>query len=220
VPYYHGYFRSLYTIEGQFDEYENTTYNVMNGTSITFADAWFPFKIQNSDFYNLPITLLIIIPVLLFLHIAINYMLQYKLHTHNKERKIKIMFEGIYSLLCPPLYFDWEMLFRESLESLTINQCWTRSKFMVLVNIMMHFVQHIVLCIPMMLMKATIAEREAQLSGHFTLLNDELHSTHRVNILLTAGLVTSAVLPFAQGALAYLYFTVGHPWSRILNAHL
>jgi hypothetical protein len=213
---YHSYFGSLpvYSAASQ------KTYDIVNGTIQTFIDAWSPFSLRHSDFFHLPLTLLILFPVLLFLNITTTYMLQSMLHTQNKEIKIKRVFEALYSLLCPPLFFDWELLFRESNEALTITQCWTRSKFMVLANIMMHFVEHIVLCIPLMLMKSAIAKRESQLEDHFHPLGDELYSKYMVNILLTAGMLTSTVLPFFQCTLAYVYFRVGHPWSRILNAHL
>jgi hypothetical protein len=38
--------------------------------------------------------------------------------------------------------------------------------------------------------------------------------------LLLSGILISLLLPVAQILLWLLYFKVGHPWSRILNAHV
>jgi hypothetical protein len=84
----------------------------------------------------------------------------------------------------------------------------------------MHSIEHIVLCIPLMLLKRAIADRNEHLSYLFPPLNNELYSTFIVNLLLALGLIVSFVLPPIQYGLAHLYFVKGHPWSRLLNERL
>jgi inner membrane protein involved in colicin E2 resistance len=80
--------------------------------------------------------------------------------------------------------------------------------------------EHIVLCIPLMLLKRSIKERNNQLSDVLPPLNEELYSTFIVNLLLAIGITVTFVLPPIQYGLAHLYFVKGHPWSRLLNAKL
>jgi hypothetical protein len=82
------------------------------------------------------------------------------------------------------------------------------------------FLEHIVLCFPLILYKRALDERNKQLSDLFPPLNDELYSTYMVNLLLAVGLTVAFFLPPIQYGLARLYFVYGHPWSRILNVKL
>jgi hypothetical protein len=81
----------------------------------------------------------------------------------------------------------------------------------------MHCLDHIVLCIPLILLKSTIDARNEELAEIVPPMNDELYSTYIVNVLIGIGFAVALVLPPIQYGLAYLYFTKGQPWSRILN---
>jgi hypothetical protein len=85
---------------------------------------------------------------------------------------------------------------------------------------MIHFIEHVALCIPLILFKRRIDKRNEQLDELFPPLKDELYSTYIVNVLIGLGLASSFILPPIQYGLARLYFIKGHPWSRLLNAKL
>jgi hypothetical protein len=85
---------------------------------------------------------------------------------------------------------------------------------------MMHFIEHIVLCIPLMRLKKAIDERNYKLTELFPPYNDELYSTFIVNLLLGIGITLAIVFPLLQYGLAHIYFVKGHTWSRLLIAKL
>jgi hypothetical protein len=71
-----------------------------------------------------------------------------------------------------------------------------------------------------MILKSTIGDRNEQLKESFPPLNDELHSTYIVNVLIGSGIAVAVSIPPIQYGLFHLYLTKGHPWSRIHNAKL
>jgi hypothetical protein len=153
-------------------------------------------------------------------HLFITFKLQSKLIKGSKERATNKIFRTLFALLCPPLFMDWEEIYRDNKGSITFKESWTKSQKCLVVHILMHFIEHIVLCIPLMLFKKTIDQRNKQLSYLFPPLNDELYSTFIVNLLLGIGITVAFVLPPIHYGLAHLYFVRGHPWSRLLNAKL
>jgi hypothetical protein len=128
--------------------------------------------------------------------------------------------QSFYTLLCPPLFLDWEKIYRDGKGSIAFKDSWIKSQKCIMVPIAMHFIEHIVMCVPLILFKRSIDERNHKLSDLFPPLNDELYSTFIVNLLLAIGITDVFVFPPIQYGLARLYFVKGHPWSRLLNAKM
>jgi hypothetical protein len=84
----------------------------------------------------------------------------------------------------------------------------------------MHYGEHVALCIPLILHNITVDARNIQLQELFPPLNDELYSTYIADVLIGVGIVVAFAIPPLQYGLAYLYFTKGHPLSRILNSKI
>jgi hypothetical protein len=130
------------------------------------------------------------------------------------------MFQSLYALMSPPLYIDWEKIHRDSNGLITVKESWKKSKKLLIFHIAVYFVEHIMLCIPLVLFKDVIEKRNTELANFFPPVKDEMYSTHVVNVLIAVGILVAFVLPPIQYGLSHLYFKKGHPWSRILNAKL
>jgi hypothetical protein len=153
-------------------------------------------------------------------HLVTGVIIKLKANRHSKERATTTIFRTTNTLLCPPLFLDWEEIYRDGKGCLTFKDSWKKSQKYLVFHILMHFVEHMVLCIPLMLFKKAIDDRNEQLSRLFPPLNDELYSTLIVNLLLGIDIAVAVVLPPIQYGLAHLYFVYGHPWSNLLNAKL
>jgi hypothetical protein len=118
----------------------------------------------------------------------------------------------------PPVFVDWETIYRHGNGEVPVKKCWQKTKMFMFAQILINFIQHILFCVPLVLLKVAIHQRNKDLTtAGFHPLKDELFSTQMVNDLIIAGFSVSFLLPFAQSVLIFLYFTKGHPWSRILN---
>jgi hypothetical protein len=191
-----------------------------NGRPIFFEDAWSKLKLKDAEMSNIPAFFLLVLITLFIFHIVLGFILQAKQNKHSKERETRKLLQAVYALLCPPLFIDWEKIYRDSNGLITVKVSWRKSQILIICHIMIHCLEHIVLCIPLMGLKWAIYKRNLTLQDMFPPLNDELYSTYIVNVLLGIGIGVALVLPTAQYGLAHLYFTRGHPWSRILNSKL
>ena len=103
------------------------------------------------------------------------------------------------------------------------------------------YVEHIIFCLPIVLLKFSVDQRNDELHGHFSLLPEvntslefasieksrrkynflsfqEEESTRNVNILFGTSLALFLlILPITQIGLGLAYFKFGHPWKRIMQ---
>jgi hypothetical protein len=191
-----------------------------NNKPILFADAWVKKIITETELFKLPLTLFLFIIAVIIFHLVTGVSIKLKVNKHSKEKTTTKILQTLYTLLCPPLFLDWEGIYRDGKGSITFKESWKKSQKLLLFYILIHFIEHIVLCIPLMLFKKIIDKRNEQLSDLFPPLNDELYSTLIVNLLFGIGITVAVVLPPIQYGLAHLYFVHGHSWSRLLNAKL
>jgi hypothetical protein len=192
----------------------------INDTPIFVEDIWPKLQLSNSELFHLPTSIYPSMLVMFILYLVIGYILQSRLHSCSKKKPLKIIFLSLYSLLCPPLFLDWEVIYHKNAQMLTVKESWRKSQVFLICNIVLHFVGHIMLCIPLMMLNCAISKRNAELAELFPPLKDELYSTFTVDVLLSVGVVVALALPPVQYGLAHLYFVKGHPWSRILNARM
>jgi hypothetical protein len=148
--------------------------------------------------------------VILVLHLVTGTVLQSQALQTSKTMTQKMLFQSMYALMCPPIFFDWELIHRKSKGSVTIKDSWRKSQQFFGAHLTMHFFQHIVLCLPLMLLKGAIDERNEKLDVLFPPVDDEHYSTYVVNVLLAVGISLASILPLLQYSLARLYFTKGH----------
>jgi hypothetical protein len=219
---YHGYYGATSTDPGTIDGLNTyTVYDYQeSGTPIFFENFWHKFLLNDTVFFYVPVYFYYNYFIVIVIHIVLGCIFQSKMNRSSKERETKKIFQNIYTLLCPPLFLDWELVYQNSKGLITVKKCWIKSQTFLIYHIIIHLVEHVLLCIPLMMLKRAIADRNEKLSDLFPPLKDELYSTYIVNVLLAVGIVVAFVLPPLQYGLAHLYFVKGHPWSRILNAKL
>ena len=183
----------------------------------THSNFWnLHYKLDKpEDFYYFPkeavYCIMILTPIL---HMMLSMLLQRKIYYRGASSP-QVM-EGICTLVCPPVHLDWELLFRLKGGD-TISDCWKRSKYLFLAYNILLLIEHLVLLMPIMVLKLAIDKRNDNLAQYFPQTVDEELSTLRVNSLFYGGLAGFTILPIISCGLAYAYFTRKHAWSRILN---
>ena len=95
-----------------------------DNSTITFYEAWQQFRIEEpSDFVDIPpLAVLAIILVMFTFHIIASSSIL-KLILKSKSPFLP---NGFYTLICPPLHYDWEFLYTQSDEKDAILKCWKR----------------------------------------------------------------------------------------------
>jgi hypothetical protein len=202
-------------------EVKNYVYDVTaTNKHVSFEKAWDNFTLDGLDVYPMLNYFSLLPPLLFFVHWCVSFFLLSFLYKRNTYSKIKLLLQGLYTILFPPVFADWETIYRHCNGQIPITKCWQKSKIFICIQIAINFIQHISFCVPLMLFKVAIDQRNVDLTdAGFYPLKDELLSNQRVNDLLIAGFSLSFLLPVVQCSFILLYFTKGHPWSRILNAN-
>jgi hypothetical protein len=192
-----------------------------NDELVTFEQAWDKLRLNNSEWFPTTVMFSFLPPILFILHWIVSFILLSHLQKKSNQSQIKRMSECLHSVLYPPVFINWETVYRDCKGEISIHQCWQESKWFLLSHIVLNFLHHFVLCVPLMMLKVAADRRNADLTDmFFHPLNDELYSIDIVNQLLIGGLSVTFVLPLVQCGVLYLYFTHGHLWSRILNANI
>ena len=83
------------------------------GVSLTFKEAWEPFRLENaSDFQTMPISMVVwLLLAIIFIHVSISSL---TLRLFNMSTRLPpLIYQGFYSILTPPLHVDWEFFYRQ-----------------------------------------------------------------------------------------------------------
>ena len=222
---YHRKFSLLKVQEQQFDDDfpppSMAVFDLYQNGTITFGEKWKQY--HEKQFYTFPPEIVVAgVPILLFVHLLISMLLQEKIYHKgaNDCGMAKNILEGIRTWVCIPLHLDWELIHRSSNFELDIPECWRRSKKLLLSYNVLFLIEHMIMLVPLAVLKWEIDQRNARMAGDFPLVAEEQTSTFMVNALFFSGLVCFLMLPIVSLALAYLYFIQKHPWSRVLVASL
>ena len=118
---YHGRLASLHVNNDEriFDESSD-------GLSITFFEAWEPFKIKDiSEFPEMPMWVVLSVMLsLCILHVlASTYIFQ---ATLKEKFNARHLMQGFHSYIAPPLQLDWELLYRKDEQNECVLTCWRR----------------------------------------------------------------------------------------------
>ena len=129
----------------------------------------------------------------------------------------KKVLEGVWTLVCPPAYLDWDSIWHMRPEQVPIPECWDRSWKLTLAFNILTFAENMVMMVPLVALRLAIGRRNAVLAQDFPPTSDEVYSTQMVNSLLIYGFVYFCALPFVSMLLMFVYFKKLHAWSRILE---
>ena len=131
--------------------------------------------------------------IVLLLHVGLSFALQMRVFTVRKNCFV----EALWSLLAPPLNMDWDTLFTEPSCRLSINECWDKSKRVILMHNLITFAGNLAIVAALLFSEGTFDPTQTSFL-----------------------LVPTVVSPFMLISLGYLYFVKYHPWARLLNSHL
>ncbi len=188
-----------------------------NGGFITIKEEWSELQLpemhiffSNSHIYTIYGTLGMFIPIF---HLASGLIIKWFYEVDSGIDHI------LYTYVCPPLYFDWEDLYRKNNGTVTFEQCFRKARNAYLMFVLVFAVEHFLLCIPLMMLKPLIVERLDLLDAYqFVPLPEEEESLQITNMLLYSSLALfTVIVPDIQVLIALTYFKYGHPWSVILR---
>ena len=100
--------------------------NVADGKIITFEDAWNQFRIDDSSYFVeiSPLAILVMLLTTFSFHIfASACILKLSLRAESIP---SLIFCGFYTMISPPLHYDWEFFYRPNNEETGIIMCWKR----------------------------------------------------------------------------------------------
>ena len=98
-----------------------------NGTT-TFEEAWDQFRLNDSSYFVdiPPFAVLALMLMMFIIHIlASSYILKLKLKSTRLSTLVPC---GFYTLISPPLHYDWQFFYGQSDEKDSILICWKRCR--------------------------------------------------------------------------------------------
>ncbi len=188
-----------------------------NYTTLSLEEEWSELQIREvyeilsgSPIYTGYAIVGCILPII---HLLVGYAVNYVYKVDTGLRHV------LYTFICPPLYFDWEGIYRKNKGAFAIEMCFLRARNAYLIFVGIFALEHLLLCIPLMLLRPIIAERLDLLDkNQFAPLPEEEQSLQIANMLLYSSLgLFIVVVPTIQILLALTYIKYGHPWSAILR---
>ena len=156
---------------------------------------------------------LLALPVVALLQVYLSYIIQSKYfqstcssgsNFRSGTRRTRLLL-AIWSLLAPPLFMDWDHLYRQGEYSTTITECWQRSKKVLFLHHLITLLGNVVLVlafIPFMLQTNSNATAAAFATT------------------LGTGMGVAVVGQALNIGLGFIYFKTCHPWARLLKAEL
>jgi len=131
------------------------------------------------------------------IHIGISYAIQ---RITFREDQFRFR-QALWTILTPPLFLDWDTLYRQQMGKISIPECWKQTKHVILGHNLLNLLENIAL-------------------GH--LVSSSLLPVKSVSFEIDT-IIKLAVMLLSQIALVALsfnYFKTRHPWARILNSKL
>ena len=195
----------------------------------TWSCEWntkYKFEIETIDqFYGFPKVLIgCIPPIMVMAHITLSHLFRgqifFKGIVETNRNRMNIIVEGLYTIVCPPVHFDWELIYHHfggKWGITSVKACWKRSCKLMLAFHLLHLLEHIILLVPLMALKTAIEGRNRNLEDNFfPPTADEKYSTQVVDSVLFWSISGFPLVTISSIFLLYMYFTKAHPWSRIL----
>ena len=142
------------------------------------------------------------------LHIILSFAIQYCLLKGAKSN----LKQALWSFLSPPLFLDWDFLYRQEEFEMSILDCWRRTRNSFLIHNLLTLVGNLALGIPVYI----LAYYKFQ-NPHFFETDDFFQFPIYSTLCTTIPALVSQLLLIGMG---FLYFKKFHPWARILNAEL
>ena len=128
-------------------------------------------------------------------HLLVSFLLLTWFYGGAQSKRRRFL-QSSWTLICPPLFIDWETLHRLNSYKMPIEECWKRSRILFLSHNLLMVTENMAMCLASVLVR------------------DWKWGSLRFICMIFFPLIQICMI-----ALAYLYFTQGHLWSRILQRY-
>ena len=190
------------------------TVGILTRAGIVLASIVATYHIKNLGFAH--ILFIVVTLTVALLHIILSFLVQ-KWLLNGKLSSLK---QSLWSFLSPPLYLDWEHLYRKYRRDdieMPIPKCLKHTMKCFLLHNFLTLVGNITLGIPVFICAFYVMPFQAANDNYA----DGLRYVKRLSFVTTVCTLTLAVLSqVVQIGLGYLYLKSAHPWARILNVEL
>ena len=115
-----------------------------------------------------------------------------------KEEK-NLFWQALWTFLTPPLFLDWDTLYRQQGYKMSVQECWSRTKYCIIIHNTLTLLGNVTL------------DRVVGL-GWTQIVSSEIDTVLKFVILICIHIILIG--------LSFLYFKRLHPWARLLNAEL
>ena len=88
---------------------------------------------------------------------------------------IDLFLHSLWTVICPPLFFDWQEFHIKSQGKLPLAKCWTKSTKMFYLFNGLFYVEHMIFCVPIILFKVHLDQRNKEHEKYFPLLPQVIH---------------------------------------------
>lgn len=102
-----------------------------NGSIIPFQGSWEQFQLNHSsDFVDIPATSVLAILLVMFaFHIfTSSFIIKFNLKSKSLS---SLVTKGFYTLISPPLHYDWNFFYKQNNDEGTILKCWKRQRHII-----------------------------------------------------------------------------------------
>jgi hypothetical protein len=111
-------------VEAKSFSIEPLVYDVTdNDKLVTFQQAWGNFSLAVPDVYPMLDLFSLLPPLLFLLHWFLSFFLLSRLYKKNKRPKLQILLQSLYTIIFPPVFVDWETIYRDSRGEVSIIKC-------------------------------------------------------------------------------------------------
>ena len=128
-------------------------------------------------------------------HLLVSFLLLTWLYGGAQSKRRRFL-QSSWTLICPPLFIDWETIHRLKRYEMPIEKCWKRSRNQFLSHNLLMVTENMAMCLGSVLVR------------------DWKWGNLRFICMILFPLIQLSMI-----ALAYLYFTQGHLWSRIVRRY-
>ena len=132
---------------------------------------------------------------LVAVHLLVSFLLLTWFYGGAQSKRRRFL-QSSWTLICPPLFIDWETIHRLERYETPIDECWKRSRNQFLSHNLLMVTENMVVCLASVLVR------------------DWKWGNLRFICMILFPLIQLGMI-----ALAYLYFAQGHLWSRILRRY-
>ena len=144
----------------------------------------------------------IVLSMVAILHILFSALIQTKV-LKSKEKRFR---QALWTLLMPPLFLDWDDLYRENEGRMGVRECWVRTKRSIMAHNIITFLGNVAILASVLY---NVEHSTQKLPNHWPLTP-----------WLPVSIFASFLIQIIQIGLGNLYFKSCHPWSRLLKGEL